>query len=444
MKQKAVFIKTFGCQMNEHDSEKINRILGDHDYKLTENINNADLVLLNTCSIREKAEHKVYSSLGRLRRLKDKNPKLIIGVGGCVAQQEGERLLHRVPYLDMVFGTHNIHKLPEFIHDVEQTGKRILETSLYDSVPSLGVCPNPREKEIKSYVTIMQGCDNYCSYCIVPYVRGREISRPSREILEEVRRLSEKGVKEVTLLGQNVNSYGRGIAGDMTFPQLLHSINEIDRIERIRFTTSHPKDLSPELISCFGQLDKLCEHIHLPVQSGSNLVLKAMNRRYTAEEYITKVERIRKACPKIGITSDIIVGFPGETEKDFEDTLKLIGIVKFNSLFSFKYSDRVETKASTLPEKVDDKVKGKRLSILQTYQKLFTLTKNRELEGKEEEILVEGPSKTDPTRLTGRTRSNKVVNFEGSSDLTGRIVPVMIKRAFLNSLEGEINTTYCS
>ena len=443
MKQKAVFIKTFGCQMNEHDSEKIHRILGDHDYKLTENIDNADLVLLNTCSIREKAEHKVYSSLGRLRRLKDKNPKLIIGVGGCVAQQEGERLLRRVPYLDMVFGTHNIHKLPEFIHDVERTGKRILETSLYDSVPSLGVCSNPREKEIKSYVTIMQGCDNYCSYCIVPYVRGREISRPSGEILEEVRILSEKGVKEITLLGQNVNSYGRGIAGDMTFPQLLHSINKIDGIERIRFTTSHPKDLSPELISCFGQLDKLCEHIHLPVQSGSNLVLKAMNRRYTAEEYIAKVERLRKACPKISITSDIIVGFPGETEKDFEDTLELIGVVKFNSLFSFKYSDRVETKASTLPEKVGDEVKGKRLSVLQTYQKLFTLAKNRELEGKEEEILVEGTSKTNPARLTGRTGSNKVVNFEGSSDLTGRIVPVRIKRAFLNSLEGEINTTYC-
>ncbi|MBI4619721.1 MAG: tRNA (N6-isopentenyl adenosine(37)-C2)-methylthiotransferase MiaB [Desulfobacterales bacterium] len=443
MKQKAVFIKTFGCQMNEHDSEKIHRILGDHNYKLTENIDNADLVLLNTCSIREKAEHKVYSSLGRLRRLKDKNPKLIIGVGGCVAQQEGERLLHRVPCLDIVFGTHNIHKLPEFIHDVEQTGSRILETSLYDSVPSLGVCPNPREKEIKSYVTIMQGCDNYCSYCIVPYVRGREISRPSREILEEVRRLSEKGVKEVTLLGQNVNSYGKGIAEDMTFPRLLHSINEIDGIERIRFTTSHPKDLSEELISCFGQLDKLCEHIHLPVQSGSNSVLKAMNRRYAAEEYIAKVERLRKACPKISITSDIIVGFPGETEKDFEDTLELMGVVKFDSLFSFKYSDRVETKASTLPQKVDDEVKSKRLTALQTYQKLFTLAKNRELEGKEEEILVEGTSKTNPARLTGRTRSNKVVNFEGSSDLTGCIVSVRIKRAFLNSLEGETNTTYC-
>ena len=444
MKQKAVFIKTFGCQMNEHDSEKIHRILGDHNYKTTENINNADLVLLNTCSIREKAEHKVYSSLGRLRRLKDKNPKLIIGVGGCVAQQEGEKLLHRVPYLDIVFGTHNIHKLPEFIHDVEQTGRRILETSLYDSVPSLGVYSNSGEKKIKSYVTIMQGCDNYCSYCIVPYVRGREISRPSGEILEEVRRLSEKGVREVTLLGQNVNSYGRSIAGDMTFPQLLHSINEIDGIERIRFTTSHPKDLSEELISCFGQLDKLCEHIHLPVQSGSNSILKAMNRRYTVEEYITKAERLRKVCPKISITSDIIVGFPGETEKDFEGTLQLMETVKFDSLFSFKYSDRVETKASTLTEKVDDEVKGKRLSILQTYQKLFTLTKNRGLEGKEEEILVEGPSKTDPTRLTGRTRSNKVVNFEGSSDVRGFIVPVRIKRVFLNSLEGEMNPLYCA
>lgn len=429
--------------MNEHDSDKIHRILEDHNYKLIDNIEDADLILLNTCSIREKAEQKAYSSLGRLRKLKSKNPNLIIGVGGCVAQQEGERLLHRAPYVDIVFGTHNIHNLPEFIHNVEHTGKRVSETSLYDSVPSLAFCSNPRQNGIKSYITIMQGCDNYCSYCIVPYVRGREISRPSNEILDEIKGLSERGVKEVTLLGQNVNSYGKGLAdGGMNFPQLLHSINEIDGIERIRFTSSHPKDLSEELISCFGQLPKLCEHIHLPVQSGSNKVLKAMNRKYTVDEYITKLEKLRKVCPKISITSDIIVGFPGETEKDFESTIELIGTVKFDSVFSFKYSDRVETKALTLTKKVDDEVKGKRLNTLQSYQKLFTLAKNKELEGREEEILVEGPSKTNPRRLTGRTRSNKVVNFEGPLELIGSTVYTRINTGFLNSLTGELSATY--
>jgi len=424
--------------MNEHDSEKILNILKDNNYWLTEDIDKADLILLNTCSIREKAEHKVYSSLGRFKKLKDKNPNLIIGIGGCVAQQEGERLLHRIPHLDIVFGTHNIHKLPELIHEVERTGKRVSETTMYDSVPSLGACFSPSENQIKSYVTIMQGCDNYCSYCIVPYVKGREMSRKSGEILEEIERLSEKGVKEITLLGQNVNSYGKGLDGELTFPELLHSINGIDGIERIRFTTSHPKDLSEGLISSFGELDKLCEHIHLPVQSGSDSVLSEMNRGYSAEDYIARVERLREVCPAISVTSDIIVGFPGETEKDFETTLKLMETVKFNSVFSFKYSDRVETEASRLPEKVDDDIKSKRLGILQAYQKTFTLVKNRELEGKEEGVLVEGPSKTDPSRLTGRTRSNKVVNFEGSSSHIGCIVPVRVKRAFLHSLEGEI------
>ncbi|MFH1626325.1 MAG: tRNA (N6-isopentenyl adenosine(37)-C2)-methylthiotransferase MiaB [Pseudomonadota bacterium] len=438
MRQKAVLIETFGCQMNEHDSEKIRRILGDHDYGSTDNVNKADMILLNTCSIREKAEHKVYSSLGRLKKLKDRNPELIIGVGGCVAQQEGERLLQRVPHLNIVFGTHNIHRLPELISEVERTGKRISETTMYDSVPSLSACPIASEGQMKSFVTIMQGCDNYCSYCIVPYVRGREMSRPSREILGEIRRLSEGGTREVTLLGQNVNSYGKGLEREMTFPELLCSINKIDGIERIRFTTSHPKDLSGELISCFGKLDKLCEHIHLPVQSGSNSVLKAMNRGYTAEEHLTKVEELRKVCPDIAITSDIIVGFPGETEEDFEETLELMGIVQFDGLFSFKYSDRTETKASNLRDKIDEEIKGKRLTILQAYQKLCTLAKNRALEGKDEKILVEGQSKTNAARLTGRTRSNKVVNFEGSFDLIGSTVPVRIRRAFLNSLEGEV------
>ncbi|MDY7031345.1 MAG: tRNA (N6-isopentenyl adenosine(37)-C2)-methylthiotransferase MiaB [Thermodesulfobacteriota bacterium] len=436
MYQKAAFIKTFGCQMNEHDSEKIMRILEEDDYTVTEDIDKADLILLNTCSIREKAEHKVYSSLGRLKTLKKKNPKLVIGVGGCVAQQEGEKLLNRVPHLDLVFGTHNIHKLPELIAKVDKTGKRITETDMHDSIPSLDAFSLPSEGQIKSYITIMQGCDNYCSYCIVPYVRGREISRKSGEILEEIRRLSNRGIKDITLLGQNVNSYGKGYAKEVTFPELLHAVNKTEGIERIRFTTSHPKDLSEELIYSFRDLNKLCEHIHLPVQSGSDSILRAMNRKYTASYYVKKVKKLRDICPEISITSDIIVGFPGETEKDFEKTLELMEIVKFDSVFSFKYSDRAETRASTLPGKIDDAVKSERLSTLQAYQKTFTLEANKKLVGKDEGVLVEGPSKTDPARLTGRTRSNKVVNFQGSINLIGEIIPVRIRRAFLHSLEG--------
>lgn len=441
MKQRAVFIKTFGCQMNKHDSEKILGILENLDYRLTKDVSKADLILLNTCTIREKAEHKVYSYLGRLKKLKNKNPKLIIGVGGCVAQQEGERLLNRVPYLDMVFGTHNIQKLPELICEVERKGKRVSETTIYKSTPFLTGCMIPSKNQIKSYVTIMQGCDNYCSYCIVPYVRGRETSRKSADILSEIKQLSDSGVKEVTLLGQNVNSYGKGLNGEMTFPGLLSCINEIDGIERIRFTTSHPKDLSDELIDSFAEFDKLCEHIHLPVQSGSNLVLKAMNRGYAIEDYVTKVKKLVKVCPRISITSDIIVGFPGETEKDFEETLELMDVVRFDSVFSFKYSDRVETKASKLLEKVDGRIKGERLMTLQACQEDFTLSKNRESVGEKEMVLVEGPSKTNPSRMTGRTRSNKVVNFEGLSDLIGCTVSVRIRRAFLHSLEGETSSS---
>ena len=353
MGQKAAFIQTFGCQMNEHDSEKMARILEENEYIMTDDMAAAYLILLNTCSIREKAEHKVFSSLGRLKRFKQRNPGLIIGVGGCVAQQEGERLLRRVPHLDMVFGTHNIHKLPELISAVEETGGRIAETDMYDFVPSLKGFSIPSEGQVKSHVTIMQGCNNYCSYCIVPYVRGREMSRSSREILDEIRALSERGVKEVSLLGQNVNSYGKGLGEEVTFPELLCSINDISGIERIRFTTSHPKDLSEELINSFRDLERLCEHIHLPVQSGSDSILKAMNRKYTASYYIEKVTELRDACPEISITSDIIVGFPGETEEDFEKTLELMRRVEFDNVFSFKYSDRFETRASQLPGKIE-------------------------------------------------------------------------------------------
>jgi tRNA-2-methylthio-N6-dimethylallyladenosine synthase len=430
------YIKTFGCQMNEYDTEKMLGVLKSCDYHPTDNFLEADLILLNTCSIREKVEQKVYSTLGRLKRLKEKNPSLIIGVGGCMAQQEAEKLLQKVPYINMVFGTQSITRLSELVKAVEEKRNKVVDTSL-NGFHSLSLIPRLPQR-VKAYVSIMQGCNNYCAYCVVPYVRGKERSRCKEEILQEISFLAESGVKEVTLLGQNVNSYGKDLNERDDFSSLLSLINEVNGIERIRFITSHPKDLSPQLIHCFKELKKLCEHIHLPVQSGSSLVLKRMDRHYTQEEYLDKINKLRGVSPEIGITSDVIVGFPGETEEEFEETLSLLEKVEFDDLFSFKYSDRPQVKASTLPDKVDEKIKAERLWHLQNFQKKYTLMKNKRREGKEEEVLVEGVSKRDPKKLTGRTRSNKVVNFEGKIELQGSLVLVSIKRAFLHSLEGEL------
>jgi tRNA-2-methylthio-N6-dimethylallyladenosine synthase len=300
-----------------------------------------------------------------------------------------------------------------------------------------------RLDKVKSYVTIMQGCDHFCSYCIVPYVRGREKSRSSREIIEEVRHLAEMGVKEIFLLGQNVNSYGKGLEEEIRFPGLLHRINEIEGLHRIRFTTSHPADLSGELIQAFSKLPKLCEHIHLPFQSGSDRILKAMHRGYTKESYLEKIDRLKKVCPSIAITADVIVGFPGEEEKDFEETLDLMRKVQFDDLFSFKYSPRKGTRAAQFTNKVEEKVKQDRLSILQEIQKEITFQKNQELEGRVEEVLVEGRSKQSDQFVTGRTRTNKIVNFEGDLILVGKLVPVRIVKAHPHSLRGEVVVTYC-
>jgi len=422
--------------MNEYDTEKMLGVLKSCDYHPTDNFLEADLILLNTCSIREKVEQKVYSTLGRLKRLKEKNPSLIIGVGGCMAQQEAEKLLQKVPYINMVFGTQSITRLSELVKAVEEKRNKVVDTSL-NGFHSLSLIPRLPQR-VKAYVSIMQGCNNYCAYCVVPYVRGKERSRCKEEILQEISFLAESGVKEVTLLGQNVNSYGKDLNERDDFSSLLSLINEVNGIERIRFITSHPKDLSPQLIHCFKELKKLCEHIHLPVQSGSSLVLKRMDRHYTQEEYLDKINKLRGVSPEIGITSDVIVGFPGETEEEFEETLSLLEKVEFDDLFSFKYSDRPQVKASTLPDKVDEKIKAERLWHLQNFQKKYTLMKNKRREGKEEEVLVEGVSKRDPKKLTGRTRSNKVVNFEGKIELQGSLVLVSIKRAFLHSLEGEL------
>jgi tRNA-2-methylthio-N6-dimethylallyladenosine synthase len=436
--KKRVYIETYGCQMNEHDSERMLRLLEEVSYSETKEPKEAKLILINTCSVREKPEHKVYSALGRFKRLKEENGTMI-GVAGCVAQQEGERLLDRIPYLDMVIGTQAISKLPQLLERIETSGERVCETGFDPEGNHLRTPPPPRPlNRVKSYVTIMQGCDHFCSFCIVPYVRGREQCRPSGEIIEEVKGLAGMGVKEVCLLGQNVNRYEKGLKGELGFPELLRQVNEVDGIERIRFTTSHPRDLSEELMQAYARLSKLCEHIHLPFQSGSNKILKAMHRGYTSEWYLEKIGRLREICPSIALTADVIVGFPGEEEEDFRQTLDLIEQVRFDDLFSFKYSPRKGTRAAQLEERVEETVKQDRLSILQEIQKEMTLQKNQTLVGFVEEILVEGQSRQSRRDVTGRTRSNKIVNMEGDLSLAGKLVRVQITKAYPHSLRGEI------
>ena len=433
-----VFIKTYGCQMNVYDSERVVQLLQGCNYQVTSELTEADLIILNTCSIREKPEHKLYSILGRLKRLKDKNPTLILGVGGCVAQQEGESLFKKSPHLDLVFGTHTINKLPHLLKVVEEKRAKVCETTMCESgYLDEGVFDASSQK-VSSYVSIIRGCSNFCSFCVVPYVRGRERSRPKEEILKEVEHLSQRGVKEVILLGQNVNAYGNDLGSNGGFPRLLTSINEIRGIERIRFITSHPKDLSDDLIRCFKELDKVCEHIHLPVQSGSNRILKLMKRGYTRENYIKKVDKLRRVCPEIGITSDVIVGFPQETQRDFEDTLDMMKRVKFDDLFSFQYSNRPMTLANHFKDKIPSDVKRERLEILQEIQNEYSLEKNKSVVDKIEEVLVEGVSTKDPHCMTGKTRSNKTVNFMGGDILRGKLLSVKIKNAHLHSLSGEL------
>jgi tRNA-2-methylthio-N6-dimethylallyladenosine synthase len=436
--EKLVYIETYGCQMNAHDTERMLRLLEDASYHEAKEAGEADLILVNTCSVREKPEEKVYSALGRFRELKEER-KVIIGVTGCVAQQEGRRLLKRVPYLDLVIGTHALSRLPELVKQVVDSGQRICETG-FDPEGGYLMTPVPRKHgtKVKSHVTIMQGCNRFCSYCIVPYVRGRERSRPSREILEEIRQLADRGVKEVCLLGQNVNAYGKGVAEGPDFAELLRRIDEIEGIERIRFTTSHPADLSDGLIRAFSELGSLCEHIQLPFQSGSDRILERMHRNYTRASYLEKIERLKERCPSIAVTADVIVGFPGEEEEDFQETLKLMEKIRFDDLFSFKYSPRKGTRAAQFQDQVEAEIKERRLSILQERQKEITFEKNRGLEGCVVEVLVEGPSRQSDHDVTGRTRANKIVNFEGDPGQTGKLIPVQITKAFPHSLRGEI------
>jgi len=454
MKTKHLYINTIGCQMNVYDSEQIAMGLKSLRYKMTTLPDKADLIIVNTCAIREKAEQKVFSFLGRLAGLKRKKPNLIIGVGGCVAQQEGANILQRLPYLDLVFGTHAIGRLPGIIKAIESKKCRIVDVEMSEQVEELDFITNEYHKgKVTSFVTIMQGCDNYCTYCVVPYVRGRETSRNPDKIINEIRNLVKSGVREVTLLGQNVNSYGKK-EGLCTFPELLALVNKIDGLLRIRFTTSHPKDLSPDLVLAFKDLDKICNHIHLPIQSGSNSVLKRMNRKYSRKLYLEKIEKLRNICPDIAVTSDIIVGFPGETRADFEETLELIEKVGFDGLFAFKYSDRPNAVAARFEEKISEKEKKERLQQVLNLQAHFTTKKNKELVGSTQSILVEGLSKKQArldkqnmnhdVQWTGRTSTNKIVNFSRGDDAvsgdkiaTGRMVSVRIVKAHSHSLWGE-------
>jgi len=434
---KKLYIQTFGCQMNVHDSEQIVALLKPYGYEETDRASRADVILVNTCSIREKAAQKVYSQLGRFFLLKKDKPDLIIGVGGCLAQQFGKKMLQRVPFVDLIFGTHNNHLIPELLERAKTARSTVVETAFRESVPSIGTFAVPPKGAISAFVTIMQGCNNFCSFCVVPYVRGREESRKPEAIVEEIRSLAQKGIQEVTLLGQNVNSYGATLGNGSNFPKLLREINRIDGIRRIRFTTSHPKDLSDELIECFGSVKKLCDHIHLPVQSGSDQILKRMNRRYTKADYLKKVEKLRSACPGISITSDVIVGFPGETDADFEETLGLMREVKFDGLFSFQYSEREGTAALAYQDKVRECHKKERLRFLQALQDEHTLEKNKNWVGQDVWVLVDGYSRNSRAEVSGRTTTNRIVNFRGESSWIGKTVAVAITDAFLHSLHGE-------
>ncbi|MDP3938580.1 MAG: tRNA (N6-isopentenyl adenosine(37)-C2)-methylthiotransferase MiaB [Deltaproteobacteria bacterium] len=435
--EKYLYLETFGCQMNEHDSEKIAALLSRNDYRVTQNPRQADVILVNTCAIREKAEQKYLSLLGRYRELKETKPELLIGVGGCAAQQNGEALLRQMPQVDLVFGTHSMLKLPSLL-DEAATRRGVVSldftTDLADRFDST-LIPLSRHPT-RAYVTVMEGCDLFCTFCVVPLTRGREISRPPEQILDEARALAERGVKEITLLGQTVNAYGRR-RGEMPFHELLAALDEVPGIARIRFTSSHPRYVTDGLIEAYRRLKHLCPHLHLPVQSGSDRVLERMHRRYSREEYAAIVARVREARPDIAITTDLLVGFPGESEEDFEATLALMREVRFSDAYTFAYSERGGTRAAEFADQLPEKIRKERLARLLALQKAIGFEENRSRVGCVEDVLVEGRSKTRPEKLAGRTGQNKIVTFAGDPALAGTLAPVRILQAFPNSLGGE-------
>jgi len=438
MENKTVYLKNFGCQMNNADAEQLLGMLHRVGYRATDRPEGADLILLNTCAIREKAEQKVFSDLGRLKVFKAKDPHVLIGVLGCVAQSVGKKILTREPAVDFVAGTRVTAEIPELIRKAE-AGQISLSLSLEGEFdPGRFRGEAIRQSKVAAFVPIIYGCDNFCSYCVVPYVRGREWSRPATEILQEVRELAEKGYKEVTLIGQNVNSYSKKSKENNDFCGLLHLIHEVAGLERIRFVTSHPKDLSRSVIAAMASLPKICEALHLPVQSGSDRILQMMNRGYSRSDYLEKVERLREAIPGIALTTDIIVGFPGESETDFEETLSLIVQADFDRLFAFRFSPRAGTVAEKLPDPIDEKTAGRRLATVLDLQKEQTLRKHQALVGTTVEVLVEGGNPKVPGEWMGRTRTNKIVHFGGGCPGPGDLVDVQIEKGLPNCLTGRV------
>jgi len=427
--------------MNEYDSDKMVDVLRAYDgYEKTTKVEDADLILFNTCSVREKAQEKVFSDLGRVRHLKELNPNIRIGVGGCVASQEGKVIMSRAPYVDLVFGPQTIHRLPSLLAERQKKGKSQIDIS-FPEVEKFDNLPTPITTSQSAMVSIMEGCSKYCTFCVVPYTRGEEISRPFEDVLVEVATLATQGVKEITLLGQNVNAYYHEQDNEVIdFATLLDYVSEVPGVERIRFTTSHPKEFSAALIDSYRKLPKLVDHVHLPVQSGSDRVLEAMKRGYTRADYIKIIDDLKLARSTVSISSDFIVGFPGETASDFDDTMSLVDEVNFDGSFSFMYSPRPGTPAAALPSHVPLPIKKQRLSQLQDKLSENAFRFNQRMIGSEYDVLVEGVSKKDPSKLSGRTNSNKVINFEGQERLIGHTVKIEVTEALPNSLRGNVIT----
>jgi tRNA-2-methylthio-N6-dimethylallyladenosine synthase len=437
---KKLFIKTWGCQMNEYDSEKMADLLDStHGYTLAEEAEDADVILLNTCSIREKAQEKVFHQLGRWKNLKNDNPELIIGVGGCVASQEGAAIRKRAPFVDIVFGPQTLHRLPEMIKDIKGGNKAVVDVS-FPEIEKFDRLPEPRAEGPTAFVSIMEGCSKYCSFCVVPYTRGEEVSRPVDDVLLEVAQLAAQGVREVNLLGQNVNAFrGPHYDGSICrFAELLELVASIDGIDRIRYTTSHPVEFTDDIIEAYKHIPELVDHLHLPVQSGADRILNQMKRGHTAIEYKSIIRKLKKVRPNLCMSSDFIIGFPGETDADFEATMDLIAKVDYDMSFSFIYSSRPGTPAADIVDDVSEETKKQRLQLLQQRINQNAQRIARNMIATTQRILVEGPSKKNVMELTGRTENNRVVNFEGSPDMIGEFVDVEITDVYSNSLRGTV------
>ncbi|HEY6822664.1 MAG TPA: tRNA (N6-isopentenyl adenosine(37)-C2)-methylthiotransferase MiaB [Burkholderiales bacterium] len=434
-----LFVRTFGCQMNEYDSAKIADVMRSAEgLETAMRVEEADVIVFNTCSVREKAQEKVFADLGRVKHLKRDNPSLMIAVGGCVASQEGAALVQRAPYVDVVFGPQTLHRLPQLLEERRRTGRAQVDIS-FPEIEKFDCLPAPQASGVRAFVSIMEGCSKYCSFCVVPYTRGEEVSRPFDDVVAETAALCEQGVKEVTLLGQNVNAWRGEIGGaPADFAELLYCLSELEGLQRIRYTTSHPREFSARLIDAHRHIEKLAPHVHLPVQSGSDRMLAAMKRGYTTLEYRSIVRHLRKARPEISLTSDFIVGFPGESAEDFDATLKLVGDAGFDSSYSFLYSPRPGTPAAALADTTSREEKQARLQALQSLLEAQARSASQSMVGSTQPVLVEGPSAKDPGELAGRTGNNRMVNFHGDASLAGRMVDVVITEARRHSLRGRL------